>query len=214
MVQNIENCTILKLRNQAHDVLIQYPLPLPGDDDDMTYLETVLDSAAIHVSLQISLGVQMKITPSVSFPAAMTASRLLSLPPYDSNDTPLDFNSQLRDTLIHSWRSRKTFVQAFQSFAAVLEYDAVDFAFLSYSVRVMHQKMYMICVVEVRLAVGFPESEPLVMLHFLQQSHSIPLENIYTRIKQAKSWGVDKIAKEVFCTVYKWIDESAFSDAK
>merc|ERR1719487_1131854 len=125
----------------------------------------------------------MKITPTVSFPSIMVASRLLPLPSYDTNDTPLDFNAQLCDTLIQNWRSRKDFVQAYQSFAAVLEYDAVDFAFLSYSVRVTHQKMYMVCVAEIRLAGGFPESEPLVMLHFLQQGHSVPLDNIYARIK-------------------------------
>lgn len=210
MVHTIENSTILKLRNQPYDVLIQYPLELTTDEAEFEYLSTVLQSTPIYVSLQISLGSLMKITPSVVFPISMTATRLMGVPTYHPNDTPLEFNAHVKDALLRTWGHRKALVEAFQTFTAVLEYDATDFSFLSYTVRVTHQKMYMVCVAELRLTCGFPDVEPLVMLHFLQQNHSVPLENLYTRIKYAKGWTVDKIAKEIFCIVYKWIEETAF----
>lgn len=217
LLRDISNVTkILWIENDMKTIICDFPL-LSGRDSlnpSATYLYDTTKDDPIYISLMLK--VERPDSPldyKVVFPRSMPCSRNLdfqnSFQGISSEDISIiDILPHVENKVLTSIASRKLFLEELQRFTAILEYDAIDFAFILIALRMKYNNMYTICTVEIRLAHSFPMSIPLLSLHDLQNSFSAPVDT--SSIKLNKSWGPEKLARELLLLTSSVISQQAF----
>lgn len=126
--------------------------------------------------------------------------------------------STIETRTYRNWLQRKKFIHEMQNISAVIEYDALDFSFITIAVRLKHLKMITLCSVDYRLSPNFPMTVPsiLISLHDLQNKFSVTC-NEELEYEQAfqqcdyPQWTPEKIARHLFTSSCELIRNQAFS---
>ena len=217
LLRDISNVTkILWVENDVKTIICDFPL-LSGRDSlnpAAAYLYDTTKDDPIYISLLLKVErADAPLDYKVVFPRSMPCSRNLdfqnSFHGMSLEDISIiDILPYVENKVLTSIASRKSFLEEMQRFTAVLEYDAIDFAFILIALRMKYNNMYTICTVEIRLTHSFPLSIPLLSLHDLQNSFSAPVDT--SSIKLNKSYTPEKLARELLLLTSSVISQQAF----
>ena len=144
--------------------------------------------------------------------------RHVPLPSWDGSSTTLfDFLPAVEQSIADTWGRRKRFVSELQQIAAVVEFDPVDFSFVSLSLRLTRNKHFILSIVDLRIPALFPSAPILLQIHDLLSGSSYPLENKSTLSNAAflaSEWTPERMAREYFLQLCAEIESMAFGGKK
>ena len=175
---------------------------------DIEYLLQLLESSPIILKFRFSFS-DNSCTASVQMPSILPCSKTIEFPPYNDNMTPRDYHSLVENILSMKLSQRRNFILEMRKIAAVLEFDAVDFSFVSVGVRMRSASMFSLCVADIRLSSTFPESLPLVSVHDLASGSSHPLaSSLFSQINLQQD--CDLLCKDVLLVICRQVFQQAF----
>lgn len=217
LLKDISNVTmILWIEGGVTTIICDFPLLSDRDslNPSAVYLYDTTKDDPIYISLLLKVErAESSLDYKVVFPRSMPCSRNLEFQNNfmgisSENISIIDIIPYVESKVLASIASRKSFLEELHRFTAVLEYDAIDFSFILIALRMKYNNMYTICTVEIRLTHSFPLSIPLLSLHDLQNSFSAPVDT--SSLKLNKSWGPEKLARELLLLTSSVISQQAF----
>lgn len=209
----------------AVHVVVEFPLLAEGrlHCAELEYLLHVVSSLRPPVDItlclssdDLALPSSFSTRPSLLLPRQhLHHLRHLILPSWDANSTLYDYLPALEESIALSWGHRKRFVSELQQIAAVVEFDPVDFSFVSLSLRLTRNKHFILSIVDLRIPAQFPSSPILLLIHDLLSGSSYPLENksaggISTATFFSQEWTPERMAREYFLQLCAEIESMAF----
>ena len=205
------------LITSSTNVLIQFPL-LKKERlhcPDIEYLDDLLEDNPIMVCLNFgketnnSSSSSSSIKAQIDAPTSLPCTKALSFPSFGADMQVSDYTSMAENIISMNLSQRRTFVLEMLRISASIEFDALDFSFVAFTVRLKSASMFSVCVVEVRLSHAFPDTLPLASIHDLSTNFSAPIEShIFSRISQSEP---ALIAQDFFKVVCKQIHDQAFT---
>ena len=165
-------------------------------------------------STDISLSNSFNSKPGLQFPKENLPNlRNIALPNWDSSSTLYDYLPAVEQRIADTWGLRKKFVSELQQLAAVVEFDPVDFSFVSIAMRLTRHKHFILSIVDLRISGNFPTSPILLMVHDLLSGTSYPLESKRTISSTSffsSSWTAERMAREYFLALCEEVETMAF----
>jgi hypothetical protein len=165
-------------------------------------------------SSDLSLSSSFNTKPSLHFPKQHLPNlRHIHLPNWDSNSTLYDFLPAVEQTIADTWGTRKRFVTELQQISSVVEFDPVDFSYVSLSLRLTRNKHFILSIVDLRIPPHFPSAPILLLMHDLLSGASYPLENKNTISSStffSAEWTGERMAREYFVCLCAEIEAMAF----
>lgn len=164
---------------------------------------------------------------SVTFPSNMPCSqRLESLSDaskngQDGRDIPISIDGDENEfniinviereekRLVNTWLKRKLFVEEIIGIATIIEYDPIDFSFISFAVRLKKGRLFSLCICECKFYNPLLLL-PLVSIHDFQNTFSFPLDNLQEKIAYSSSMTPSQLANDLFVCVCKVISNQSF----
>ena len=175
---------------------------------DIEYLVKILENSPIVIKFKFGIP-EGASNASMHFPSVLITSKTVDFPSFNDKMGVRDYLSLVENILSMKLLQRRNFALEFRKIAAVLEFDAVDFSYVSFAVRMRSASMFSLCVVELRLPGSFPESLPLVSVHDMASETSYPLDSaVFSQIN--RQLGVEVLAKEMLRAICKQIFKQAF----
>ena len=175
---------------------------------DVEYLVKILeyDPVVIKFNFGISDGAG---SASMHFPSILGTSRTVDFPSFSDNMSIRDYISLLENILSMRLSQRRNFVWEIRRIAALLEFDAVDFGYVSFALRMRNVSTFLLCIVELRLSGSFPESLPLVSVHDMASEISYPLATtVFSQVDRQQEG--DVVARDMLSVIYKQIYKQSF----
>lgn len=220
MLKDIPNAALLVEASDGHDIVVEFPL-LDGSrvqDKRLEYLLDVLESSPIIVCISLSCkpGGVVTTNPSISFPAAMPCTRGIDVPRWEYESlTVFEYITKLENSVLANWETRYVFVQQLLLLGAVTEFDAVDFSYVSFILRVKQKNMFSMCSIEVKLGSSFPREPPMVSFFDVKTSLCTIVES--SELSQSEyfnsSWPAERIADGTFLFCWEKLLHMSFGDA-
>jgi len=165
-------------------------------------------------SSDVSMSNSFAHKPELVFPRNHLPNlRHIVLPNWDSSNTLYDYLPAIEQRIADTWGERKRFVSELQQVAAVVEFDPVDFSFVSLSMRLTRNKHFILSIVDLRIPSQFPTAPILLLVHDLLSGSSYPLENKSTISSPSffsSSWSAERKAREFFLALCEEIESMAF----
>ena len=175
---------------------------------DIEYLLNILENNPIVMKFKFAIS-EGASTPSIHIPSILPTSKMVEYPSFNDKMSVRDYLSLVENILSMKLLQRRNFAFELRRITAVLEFDALDFSYISFAVRLRSASKFSLCVVELRLSGRFPESLPLVSVHDMASETSYPLESsVFAKVN--RELGVETLAQELFQSIYKQIFKQAF----
>lgn len=106
---------------------------------------------------------------------------------------------------------RKSFTGELGTISALIEYDAIDYAFVVVAIRIKSQIKCTLCTAEFRLTSQFPDTMALVSVHDLTTNFSTPLDT--SSLKYSGPVSPKKLANDLLDLVTRFIHTQAFEES-
>jgi Brain and reproductive organ-expressed protein (BRE) len=144
---------------------------------DSEYITNILAPEGIRILLSLSFDDtletdKIRIGYELLFPKGMVALSWVPYSKHEEDANIFELLSQIETALLANWRKRKAFVQELVKLSASLEYDAIDFSYISIAVRLKRNKLITLCSIEFRLGADFPQELPKIAFVDLMNSQS------------------------------------------
>lgn len=175
---------------------------------DLEYLADVTKQDPIKISVSISKNQDnsVSISSCVKYPILMPCSRFADVPKWNTaNETISDYIHSAETAIYLNWRDRQAFVKQLESITATYEFDAIDFSYIAFVLRVKMKSMFSMCSVEVKFHSTSPKDPPQVTLLDMQTSLSSiidPLEIVQSGHYQW-NWPPERLADELYLFCYE-----------
>lgn len=225
MLQCIPNISFLVDTNNSK-IIVEFPL---FDKDRLSYpqLEYLVD-----ISQNFPIYFQFQIlnyhsssnsisNPTLIFPSVFNTSINLQsqLQPYTSSTLLFDYIQSIEHLFYTTWYQRQLFLLELQSLCHVTEYDAVDFNSFIIILKIIKNKMIIICNVQIILSIQYPTSLSngiSVFVHDIQHGNTYPIPlNNGNNIKELNELNNKKpsiIVKYLLIYIIKYIQNIAFDE--
>eukprot|EP01041_Mallomonas_annulata_P011761 gene11761-24661_t len=220
MLHTIRNVTIIpfneEYNHQIHTkVYVQFKLLEKQrlTSIELEYLADVTETNPIYINIAFLLGNNNALSADthIFFPPTMPCSKFIEIPKWTSDTIILDYLLEIESRLAGSWTARRLFLEELQRIAAVVEFDPIDFSFVSIAIRLKLNKVFAVCTVEMRLSHTFPSTAPLLAIFDLQTAFSSVIES--TAMKYSSSWGAERAARELFLLSCDIVHTQAFGQS-
>ena len=214
--RDIRNVAMILLNDENTKMIFEFPLlsSESNQNSDSEYLYDVTESDPIIVNVELTIiRNTFTVMYKVMIPKSMPCSKNIDFPK-NSNKNLTDDNElidlipSIESKILKSWRSRKLFIEELKQISAVLEYDAIDFSYVSIVLRMKYNNMYTICTIEFRISHFFPAAIPLMSLHDLQNAFSTPIDT--SSVKVTKNNSPVRLARELLLLCGTVISQQAF----
>jgi hypothetical protein len=185
---------------------------------DLEYLADVTEQDPVKIAITISrnLDSSVSISSSIKYPVSMPCSRFTDVPKWNSvNETITDYIHSAETAIYLNWRDRQSFVKQLESISATYEFDAVDFSYVAFVIRVKMKNMFSMCSVEVKFHSTYPKDPPQVILLDMQTSLSSiidPVEIVQSGHYQW-NWPPERLADELYLFCYERLYALSFGQS-
>ena len=215
MLEAIRDVSYLILAGGSQ-VLVQFPL-LHQDRLNEVDLQYALEATCNHPieiildSGKIDRDDSFLVEPKLVFPASFPCSRGVGLPSWGPDSMLFDYIADVERRIATALCYRRAFTQELQRIAAVVDFDPLDFSFVSVALRLTQKKMAVICTADIRLPPSFPAAAPQLLVHDLQQDCDYSVEGNTCEDKQMLY--AERRACETYIHICDKIYELAFQQS-
>mmetsp|Transcript_5506 Transcript_5506/g.5684 ORF Transcript_5506/g.5684 Transcript_5506/m.5684 type:complete len:347 (+) Transcript_5506:213-1253(+) len=224
MVNTMNNIIVLPCYEEKENtrhlsrVSLQFPLLHKSrlSSPELEYLIDVTENHPIQIIIHFLLTPQdfnsFTTECTLIFPSTMILSKTIhtsdNLPKWTSDMLISDYLLAVESKLTYSWSSRRGFMEELRRIAAVVEFDPVDFSFISIVLRQKLGKRYVVCTVEIRFSSSFPNTAPYLTIYDLQTTYSTPIDS--NTVKYSSHWSTQRAAREIFLQSCELVHKQAF----
>ena len=207
-----EDVTMVMYSDDVTKLLVEFPLLNKSrlSIPQLEYLLDVTESDPIMLGISFTFSASNDSTTtdiSINFPRTMPCSKAMDIPRWNPDTMLFDYLPMLENRIFAGWFSRHSFVQELQRIAAVIEFDPIDFSFVSFVLRLKQNNLFTVCAVEIRLN-SFPSLAPLLALYDMQTTFTTPIK--LSSVKYNNTWSPERSAREMFIVANSLIQEQAF----
>lgn len=222
MLQCIPNISYLVDTNNSK-IIVEFPL---FDKERLSfpqleYLADITQNNPIYFQFQIvnyHSSTNSISTPTLSFPSSFNTSINLQsqLPSYTSSTLLFDYIQSIEQLFYTTWYQRQLFLLELQSLTHVIEYDAVDFSSFIIMLKIIKNKMIVICNVQIILNIQYPSSLSngiTILVYDIQQGNTYPVPlNSHKELNDLNNKKASIITKYLLIHIIKYIQNIAFDE--
>lgn len=219
MLKGIPNSALLVEEVGSKRLALEFPLL---DSSRLQYerLDYLVDALAltpivVHISLSCSSSGQVITNSSLVFPPSMSCCQDVETPQWDYESlTIFEYVSVLEKIVLDNWEVRYLFMRQLQKISAVVELDAIDFAYAAVVLRAKQNQMFSMCSIEIKLTASFPTEPPMITFFDMKTTLSTivePMELSRSNYYDS-SWPMESIADGVFLFCWDKLLVMSFGD--